>query len=175
MHGASPSRDTTGNPIIIRKLDQFVIHCNFKPLSESQSNIADKTCEIDNALAQLDNETSGYMDENEFCRRRPLNANEITNGSAVSVVSFDSSPNDIQVIRSDSYKKQFKFDHVFRPEGNQDAVSAQTKPIVISVLGGYHVGIFAYGQIGTSKTFDDGGNTSIMLVARFSLVQKGWS
>ncbi|KAK7361354.1 hypothetical protein VNO77_03408 [Canavalia gladiata] len=184
------------------------------PLPESQSNIADKTCEIDNALVQLDNEASGYLGENSvsngthesspnqvlkrkyqeedaecrqlyievielegdirvFCRHRPLNANEITNGSAVSVISFDSSPNDTQVICSGSSKKQFKFHHVFRPEDNLEAIFAQTKPIVTSVMGGYNVGIFAYGQIGTGKTFDDGGNNSIMLVARFNLVQKG--
>ncbi|KAK7337789.1 hypothetical protein VNO77_18376 [Canavalia gladiata] len=235
--------------MLTEKFNQFVIHCNFKPLSESQSNIADKTCEIDNALAQLDNETSDNMDENGmsngihesspdqghtlpilkkifdlstkvqdlkkqhvalsdqvklttelfpgldvlksvqllgaeyevlkrkyqeecserrqlynevielkgnirvFCRCRPLNASEIANGSAVSVVSFDSSPDDLQVICSDSSKKQFKFDHVFRPEDNQEAVFAQTKPIVTSVLDGYNVCIFAYGQTGTGKTF----------------------
>ncbi|KAB2621454.1 kinesin-4-like [Pyrus ussuriensis x Pyrus communis] len=59
----------------------------------------------------------------------------------------------LQVICSDSSKKQFKFDHVFRPEGNQEAVFAQTRPIVSSVLNGYNVCIFAYGQTGTGKTF----------------------
>ena len=54
-----------------------------------------------------------------FCRCRPLNQNEITNGST-SIVDFDSSQdNELQVICSDSSKKQFKFDHVFRPEDNQ--------------------------------------------------------
>ncbi|GMY21412.1 kinesin-like protein KIN-14S isoform X2, partial [Fagus crenata] len=88
-----------------------------------------------------------------FCRCRPLNQNEITNGSS-SIVDFDSSQdNELQVICSDSSKKQFKFDHVFRPEDNQEAVFAQTKPIVTSVLDGYNVCIFAYGQTGTGKTF----------------------
>uniref|UniRef100_A0A2N9EE15 Kinesin-like protein n=1 Tax=Fagus sylvatica TaxID=28930 RepID=A0A2N9EE15_FAGSY len=88
-----------------------------------------------------------------FCRCRPLNQNEITNGST-SIVDFDSSQdNELQVICSDSSKKQFKFDHVFRPEDNQEAVFAQTKPIVTSVLDGYNVCIFAYGQTGTGKTF----------------------
>ena len=54
-----------------------------------------------------------------FCRCRPLNQNEITSGST-SIVDFDSSQdNELQVICSDSSKKQFKFDHVFRPEDNQ--------------------------------------------------------
>lgn len=54
-----------------------------------------------------------------FCRCRPLNENETANGSAISVINFDSSPEELQVICSDSSKKQFKFDHVFRPEDNQ--------------------------------------------------------
>ncbi|KAJ6683008.1 KINESIN-RELATED [Salix koriyanagi] len=88
-----------------------------------------------------------------FCRCRPLNQVEITNGSNY-VVEFDSSQdNELQIISSDSSKKQFKFDHVFEPEDNQEAVFAQTKPIVASVLDGYNVCIFAYGQTGTGKTF----------------------
>ncbi|XP_073265178.1 kinesin-like protein KIN-14S isoform X1 [Populus alba] len=88
-----------------------------------------------------------------FCRCRPLNQVEITNGSN-HVVEFDSSQdNELQIISSDSSKKQFKFDHVFGPEDNQEAVFAQTKPIVASVLDGYNVCIFAYGQTGTGKTF----------------------
>ncbi|KAG5232457.1 kinesin protein [Salix suchowensis] len=93
-----------------------------------------------------------------FCRCRPLNQVEITNGSSY-VVEFDSSiDNELQIISSDSSKKQFKFDHVFRPEDNQEAVFAQTKPIVTSVLDGYNVCIFAYGQTGTGKTFTMEGN-----------------
>ncbi|XP_057427002.1 kinesin-like protein KIN-14S [Lotus japonicus] len=88
-----------------------------------------------------------------FCRCRPLSGSEIANGSA-SVVNFESSlDNELQIICSDSSKKQFKFDHVFRPEDNQEAVFAQTKPVVTSVLDGYNVCIFAYGQTGTGKTF----------------------
>ncbi|KAK2436396.1 kinesin protein KIN-14S [Trifolium repens] len=64
-----------------------------------------------------------------FCRCRPLNENEIANGSAVSVVNFESASEELQ------------------------AVFAQTKPIVASVLDGYNVCIFAYGQTGTGKTF----------------------
>ncbi|CAI8615465.1 unnamed protein product [Vicia faba] len=88
-----------------------------------------------------------------FCRCRPLNEKEIANGSA-SVVNFESTAEEeLQVICSDSSKKQFKFDYVFKPEDSQDAVFAQTKPIVGSVLDGFNVCIFAYGQTGTGKTF----------------------
>lgn len=123
-----------------------------------------------------------------FCRCRPLNQVEIANGSS-SVVDFESAPeNELQIISSDC-RKQFKFDHVFRPEDSQgnifssvffkeisvsilyavevsnivflkyaEAVFAQTKPIVTSVLDGYNVCIFAYGQTGTGKTFTMEGN-----------------
>ncbi|XP_068340933.1 kinesin-like protein KIN-14S [Pyrus communis] len=88
-----------------------------------------------------------------FCRCRPLNQTEISSGSGF-VVEFESSlDNELHVICSDSSKKQFKFDHVFRPEDDQEAVFSQTKPIVTSVLDGYNVCIFSYGQTGTGKTF----------------------
>lgn len=94
-----------------------------------------------------------------FCRCRPLNQDEIKNGTT-SVVEFDlSQENELQILCSDSSKKQFKFDHVFRPEDNQEAVFAQTLPIVTSVLDGYNVCIFAYGQTGTGKTFTMEGTT----------------
>ncbi|KAL1294164.1 hypothetical protein HN51_054832 [Arachis hypogaea] len=89
-----------------------------------------------------------------FCRCRPLNAGEILNGSAASVLNFEASSDyELQVVASDSTKKQFKFDHVFKPEDNQEAVFAQTKPVIASVLDGFNVCIFAYGQTGTGKTF----------------------
>lgn len=57
-----------------------------------------------------------------FCRCRPLKQDEIEKGST-SVVDFDPSQgNELQVICSDSSKKQFKFDHVFGPEDNQGKV-----------------------------------------------------
>ncbi|KDP23518.1 hypothetical protein JCGZ_23351 [Jatropha curcas] len=88
-----------------------------------------------------------------FCRCRPLNQVEIANGYS-DIVEFDSSlDNELHIISSDSSKKQFKFDHIFRPEDSQEAVFARTKPVVTSVLDGYNVCIFAYGQTGTGKTF----------------------
>nr|GEZ39848.1 kinesin-like protein KIN-14S [Tanacetum cinerariifolium] len=88
-----------------------------------------------------------------FCRCRPLNHDEIAKGSTA-VVDFDSSlENELKIIGADSSKKQFKFDHIFRPEDNQEAVFEQTSPLVVSVLDGFNVCIFAYGQTGTGKTF----------------------
>ncbi|KAL5995950.1 hypothetical protein ACLOJK_026023 [Asimina triloba] len=88
-----------------------------------------------------------------FCRCRPLRPDEITNGSS-SVVDIDPTrETELQIICSDSSKKQFKFDYVFSPQDNQEVVFAQTSPIVTSVLDGFNVCIFAYGQTGTGKTF----------------------
>lgn len=88
-----------------------------------------------------------------FCRCRPLNSEEVASGSHC-VVEFDpSQDSELQVLSSDSSKKPFKFDHVFKPEDDQEAVFAQTKPIIASVMDGYNVCIFAYGQTGTGKTF----------------------
>ncbi|RWR76677.1 kinesin-like protein KIN-14S isoform X1 [Cinnamomum micranthum f. kanehirae] len=88
-----------------------------------------------------------------FCRCRPLSSDEIEKGSS-SVLDFDpSQETELQIICSDSTRKQFKFDHVFGPRDNQEAVFRQTSPIVTSVLDGFNVCIFAYGQTGTGKTF----------------------
>uniref|UniRef100_F6GVZ0 Uncharacterized protein n=1 Tax=Vitis vinifera TaxID=29760 RepID=F6GVZ0_VITVI len=44
----------------------------------------------------------------------------MANGST-SIVDFESSrENELQIICSDSSKKQFKFDHVFRPGSDQE-------------------------------------------------------
>ncbi|KAL9683177.1 hypothetical protein QQ045_014994 [Rhodiola kirilowii] len=88
-----------------------------------------------------------------FCRCRPLHPSEIGNGSTA-VIEYESCPdNELQVICSDSSKKQFKFDHVFKPADSQEAVFSQTVPVVTSVMDGYNVCIVAYGQTGTGKTF----------------------
>ncbi|GKD73864.1 kinesin-like protein KIN-14S, partial [Tanacetum coccineum] len=52
-----------------------------------------------------------------------------------------------------SSEKRFKFDHIFGPEDNQEAVFEQTSPLVVSVLDGFNVCTFAYGQTETRKTF----------------------
>ncbi|CAN0847176.1 Kinesin-like protein KIN-14S [Linum grandiflorum] len=74
-----------------------------------------------------------------FCRCRPISQSELQKGSN-SVVEFDySQDNELQILSSDSSKKQFKFDHVFKPDDNQEDVFAETKPIVTLVLDGYNV------------------------------------
>ncbi|KAK1319640.1 Kinesin-4 [Acorus calamus] len=83
-----------------------------------------------------------------FCRCRPLSPDEAANGDS-SVFDFDPTQDtELQIVSSDLSRKRFKFDHVFGPQDNQE-----TMPIVTSVLDGFNICIFAYGQTGTGKTF----------------------
>lgn len=89
-----------------------------------------------------------------FCRCRPLNSEEIEGGASMAV-DFESAKDGDLTVKSShgSFKKVFKFDSVFSPEDNQETVFEKTSPLVVSVLDGYNVCIFAYGQTGTGKTF----------------------
>lgn len=88
-----------------------------------------------------------------FCRCRPLNKVEISAGCAT-VVDFDAAKDgELGVLTGSSTRKTFKFDRVYTPKDGQVDVFADASPLVISVLDGYNVCIFAYGQTGTGKTF----------------------
>ncbi|KAI3699199.1 hypothetical protein L2E82_43323 [Cichorium intybus] len=90
-----------------------------------------------------------------FCRCRPLNKSESSSGYST-VVDFSTASDGVLGVStggSNSTKKTFKFDCVFTPKDNQDNVFAHASPLVTSVLDGYNVCIFAYGQTGTGKTF----------------------
>ncbi|OAY68830.1 Kinesin-like protein KIFC3, partial [Ananas comosus] len=88
-----------------------------------------------------------------FCRCRPLNAEEIAAGASMAV-DFESAKDGELIVRGHvSSKKVFKFDSVFSPEDDQEKVFEKTAPFATSVLDGYNVCIFAYGQTGTGKTF----------------------
>ncbi|XP_073117546.1 kinesin-like protein KIN-14J isoform X2 [Elaeis guineensis] len=94
-----------------------------------------------------------------FCRCRPLSSEEMSKGYSSLVELDPSQDTELQIICSDSSKKQYKFDHVFGPKDDQETVFAETLPIVKSVLDGYNVCIFAYGQTGSGKTFTMEGTT----------------
>ncbi|GMI94118.1 MALECTIN DOMAIN KINESIN 2 [Hibiscus trionum] len=88
-----------------------------------------------------------------FCRCRPLNKEEISAGCA-SIVDFDAAKDgDLGILTGGFIKKSFKFDRVYTPKDDQVDVFADASPFVTSVLDGYNVCIFAYGQTGTGKTF----------------------
>ncbi|KAJ4784156.1 Kinesin-like protein [Rhynchospora pubera] len=88
-----------------------------------------------------------------FCRCRPLNKDETSSGCKA-IVDFDTARDgEIGVLTGGAAKKTFKFDRVFTPKDDQTDVYADASPLVTSVLDGYNVCIFAYGQTGTGKTF----------------------
>ncbi|KAL4595477.1 hypothetical protein ACB092_12G093900 [Castanea dentata] len=88
-----------------------------------------------------------------FCRCRPLRKEEISAGYPM-VTDFDAAKDgELGIFAGGSTKKIFKFDRVYTPKDDQVDVFADASPMVVSVLDGYNVCIFAYGQTGTGKTF----------------------
>ncbi|XP_040378751.1 kinesin-like protein KIN-14E [Oryza brachyantha] len=88
-----------------------------------------------------------------FCRCRPLSKDETSSGYKCAVDFDGAKDGDIAVVTGGTAKKSFKFDRVYMPTDNQADVYADASPLVTSVLDGYNVCIFAYGQTGTGKTF----------------------
>ncbi|GFP98842.1 kinesin-like protein kifc3 [Phtheirospermum japonicum] len=88
-----------------------------------------------------------------FCRCRPLNTEEIDGGASVAV-DFEAAKDGELIVKSNGIsRKTFKFDAIFSPEADQFDVFEETAPLAMSVLDGYNVCVFAYGQTGTGKTF----------------------
>lgn len=88
-----------------------------------------------------------------FCRCRPMNKDETLAG-CTTVVDFDAAKDGcLGILTGGSTKKTFRFDRVYTPKDDQVDVYFDASSMVISVLDGYNVCIFAYGQTGTGKTF----------------------
>ncbi|KAL2496583.1 Di-glucose binding protein with Kinesin motor domain [Forsythia ovata] len=88
-----------------------------------------------------------------FCRCRPLNPEEIAAGASMAIDFSSEKDGELTVKSNGISKKIFKFDAVFSPQADQADVFEDTAPLATSVLDGYNVCIFAYGQTGTGKTF----------------------
>ncbi|XP_031281405.1 kinesin-like protein KIN-14Q isoform X2 [Pistacia vera] len=88
-----------------------------------------------------------------FCRCRPLNTEEIAAGSVMTIDFESAKDSELTVMSNGAPRKTFKFDAVFGPQADQADVFKDTAPFATSVLDGYNVCIFAYGQTGTGKTF----------------------
>jgi kinesin family protein C2/C3 len=93
-----------------------------------------------------------------FARIRPMGATGHGNAAAPaalhavgarSLVVQQSQPGAASTATTE---KKFNFDHVFAPESSQEEVFAEVAPLVRSVLDGYNVCVFAYGQTGAGKT-----------------------
>uniref|UniRef100_A0ACD5ZXW5 Uncharacterized protein n=1 Tax=Avena sativa TaxID=4498 RepID=A0ACD5ZXW5_AVESA len=123
------------------------LECEFKDLKEKFSEEAKERKDLYNKLIEI----KGNI--RVFCRCRPLNTEEIAEGASMAV-DFESAKDGELIVRGHvSSKKVFKFDSVFNPEEDQEKVFGKTAPFATSVLDGYNVCIFAYGQTGTGKTF----------------------
>ncbi|KAF3649997.1 Kinesin-4 [Capsicum annuum] len=88
-----------------------------------------------------------------FCRCRPLNAEETAAGASMAIDFEAAKDGELTVKSNGMFKKAFKFDAVFSPQADQAEVFEDAAPLATSVLDGYSVCIFAYGQTGTGKTF----------------------
>ncbi|CAN6338990.1 unnamed protein product [Urochloa humidicola] len=123
------------------------LESEFKDLKEKYSEEAKERKDLYNKLIEM----KGNI--RVFCRCRPLNAEEIAEG-ALTAIDFESAKDGELIVKGHvSSKKVFKFDSVFSPEEDQEKVFEKTAPFATSVLDGFNVCIFAYGQTGTGKTF----------------------
>ncbi|CAL5339706.1 unnamed protein product [Camellia sinensis] len=86
-----------------------------------------------------------------YCRIRPAFSAETRN-----VIDFIGEDRSLVVL--DPWKPQkdgrkvFQFNHVFGQTTTKDEIFKDTQPVIRSVMDGYNVCIFAYGQIGSGKT-----------------------
>uniref|UniRef100_A0A6N2L235 Kinesin motor domain-containing protein n=1 Tax=Salix viminalis TaxID=40686 RepID=A0A6N2L235_SALVM len=86
-----------------------------------------------------------------FCRCRPLKSEEVTAGVLVTI-DFESAKDvELTVMSNGLPRKTFKFDAVFGPQANQADVFEDTASFASSILDGYNVCVFAYGQTGTGN------------------------
>ena len=83
-----------------------------------------------------------------YCRVRPVSSRELENGGDEGCRQCVQFPEDgISVeVRSAKKEKTFEYDQVFACDSTQEKVYAEIADLVVSVLDGYNVCIFAYGQ-----------------------------
>lgn len=89
-----------------------------------------------------------------MCRIRPLIKSEIASYSPIAIAK--SSDETVKVdpnLVGSVAKNVFEFDQVFGETSTQEEVFAEVRPMIESVMDGYHSCIFAYGQTGSGKTF----------------------
>ncbi|KVI08087.1 Kinesin-like protein KIFC3 [Cynara cardunculus var. scolymus] len=114
-------------------VNQFELEALTNVLNEAESlNVNKFGFDVDSHLCDLESKTEASV-------------------GCSTVVDFDAAANgELGVLNSVSTKKTFRFDRVITPSDYQVDVFAHASPLVTSVLDGYNVCIFAYGQTGTS-------------------------
>lgn len=86
-----------------------------------------------------------------FCRFRPLNSNEMVNGSQRMVRLNNNAT--VYVQSESKSENKFEFDYIFPEISQQEEVyQIAGKPLVEEILKGYNATVFAYGQTGSGKT-----------------------
>ncbi|KAF8377407.1 hypothetical protein HHK36_030784 [Tetracentron sinense] len=133
--------------------------------ADSVPELNKMVCAVQALVAQCDDLKVKYSEEQAKRKKlfnqvqeakgmcRPLSKEEVS-AQYATVVDFDAAKDgDLGILTGSSNKKTFKFDRVYTPKDDQVEVFADASPMVISVLDGYNVCIFAYGQTGTGKTF----------------------
>lgn len=103
-------------------------------------------CERRRKLHNLVQELKGNI--RVYCRVRPLNpAFEV--GSCISFPA----PDEIRITNASmGSNKTWQFNQVYKEDSQQAEVFAGIRDLVVSMLDGYNVCIFAYGQTGAGKT-----------------------
>lgn len=93
-----------------------------------------------------------------FFRCCPFRKEELSVGFVTVANSGGVEDNDLRILTGGSIRKNFKFDYVFfwTPKDDWVDVFADAPSMVISVLNGYDVRIFIYGQTGTGKNIYNG-------------------
>ncbi|KFK41647.1 hypothetical protein AALP_AA2G154700 [Arabis alpina] len=142
--------------LLVQDINEFSshIHSRVKQDAELHENLKVKFVAGEKERKELYNkilELKGNI--RVFCRCRPLNFEEIEAGVSMGI-DVESTKNGEVIVMSNGFpKKSFKFDSVFGPNASQADVFEDTAPFATSVIDGYNVCIFAYGQTGTGKTF----------------------
>ena len=92
-----------------------------------------------------------------YCRVRPPNSRE-----KEGMMSVEVKGSDMVVVRDHETDrkedKKFSFTQVYKPDSTQEDVFRDCESLMTSVLDGFNVCIFAYGQSGTGKTHTMEGN-----------------
>lgn len=88
-----------------------------------------------------------------FCRVRPLNRRERDMDDKKVVFPQAGMSVDVTDPEKGDDPERFEFDAAFDETSSQEQIFAECKDLVQSVLDGYNITIFAYGQTGAGKTF----------------------
>ncbi|URE23199.1 KISc [Musa troglodytarum] len=104
-----------------------------------------------------------------FCRIRPIFKFEAK--SCIEYIGNDGSLMVFDPCKSQNTRKIFQFNKVFGPATTQGEVYKETQSLIRSVMDGYNVCIFAYGQTGAGKTYTMcGSSNGSYIISYFDLL-----